>query len=173
MNEIENHQKPKESDLAEKLKNYLEITPEEEIQGAWYDTKEFDLVGPTVEEYLNSSKKYNGFFDEAWNIYQISVLEKFEKDTLIANYALTNLDDFVTRIITDEKFAREWRFEVDQRDLSLEERNYSLGPEEAYLGIFGMYEKDDLEYKELFDKENRPTKSIKVTYNNKTFQFYE
>ena len=59
-------------------------------------------------------------------------------------------------------------FQVWTRELSLEERNYSLGPDDAYLGIFGMNEKDDLEYKELFDKENRPTRAISLMWNQRS-----
>jgi len=59
-------------------------------------------------------------------------------------------------------------FQVYTRELSLEERNYSLGPDDAYLGIFGMNEKDDLEYKELFDKESRPTRAISLMWNQRS-----
>jgi len=59
-------------------------------------------------------------------------------------------------------------FQVYTRELSLEERNYSLGLGNAYLGIFGMNEKDDLEYKELFDKENRPTRAISLMWNQRS-----
>ena len=59
-------------------------------------------------------------------------------------------------------------FQVYTRELSLEERNYSLGPGKAYLGFFGWNEKDDLEYKELFDKQNRPTRAISLMWNQRS-----
>jgi thymidylate synthase len=55
-------------------------------------------------------------------------------------------------------------FQFYTRELSLTERNYSLGQGKAYKGIFGRSEKNDLEYKELFDKENRPTRAISLMY---------
>lgn len=170
MDGTNNHQNPNENNLVENLKNYLETTPEEELQREWDATREWDNVGPVMEEFLNTFKKSDRFFDEAWNIYQISVLEKFEKDTLISNYAITNLDDFVTRIIKDENFAKEWRFEVDQREMGLKERAKWLQYFKGYDLLVGNLEHDRI--REVVESES-PTKSIKVTYNNKTIQFYE
>ena len=59
-------------------------------------------------------------------------------------------------------------FQVYTRELSLLERNYSLGQGKAYKGIFGRSEKNDLEYKELFDKENRPTRAISLMWNQRS-----
>jgi len=80
-------------------------------------------------------------------------------------------EEFINKIKTDDEFAKKWGLKIEERELSLEERNYSLGPGKAYRGIFGM--NDDLEYKELFDKENRPTRAITITYNNETIESYE
>lgn len=59
-------------------------------------------------------------------------------------------------------------FQLYTRELTLEERNYSLGPWNAYLGIFGYSEEDDLEYKELFDSQNRPTRAISLMWNQRS-----
>lgn len=82
-------------------------------------------------------------------------------------------ESFFNKIKTDKEFANHWGVEITERKLSLEERNYTLGIDKAYLGIFGMNEMDDLEYKELFDKENRPTKLTTITYNGQTEEIYE
>jgi hypothetical protein len=82
-------------------------------------------------------------------------------------------DEFIHHIKTNDGFAKLWGLKIEERELSLEERNYSLGHGKSYLGIFGMNDKDDLRYKELFDKENRPTKLITITYKDKTIESYE
>ena len=40
------------SKMAQKLQHYLETTPQEKIDEDWKKVEEFDLVGPTVEEFL-------------------------------------------------------------------------------------------------------------------------
>jgi hypothetical protein len=82
-------------------------------------------------------------------------------------------EDFITECKTDSKFSEKWGLKIEEHELSLEERNNSLGPNEAYLSFFGINVKDDLESKKIFDKESRPTKLITITYNNKTLESYE
>ena len=38
----------------EKLVQYYENTPKEEIDRQWEETKEYDAIGPTVEEFLKT-----------------------------------------------------------------------------------------------------------------------
>jgi len=45
---------------------------------------------------------------DAWKSYQRKTLEKFMDDTTIAGYAITNKEDFIKKIKTDEKFAKEY-----------------------------------------------------------------
>ncbi len=45
---------------------------------------------------------------DAWKNYQRKTLEKFMDDTTIAGYAITNKEDFIKKIKTDEKFAKEY-----------------------------------------------------------------
>ena len=47
------------SEMAQDLQYYLETTPQEKIDEDWKKVEEFDLVGPTVEEFLNiNNMKY-------------------------------------------------------------------------------------------------------------------
>lgn len=41
------------SKMAQDLQHYFETTPQEKIDEDWEKVKELDLVGPTVEEFLN------------------------------------------------------------------------------------------------------------------------
>jgi len=45
---------------------------------------------------------------DAYKNYQRKVLEKFMDDTTIAGYAITNKEEFINKIKTDDKFARKW-----------------------------------------------------------------
>ena len=46
---------------------------------------------------------------DAWENYRRKTLEKFENDdTAIAGYTITNKEDFINKIKTDEEFAKKW-----------------------------------------------------------------
>ena len=45
---------------------------------------------------------------DAWANYQRKVLKKFENDTTIAGYAITNKEEFINKIKTDDEFAKQW-----------------------------------------------------------------
>jgi len=45
---------------------------------------------------------------DAWENYKRKTLEKFMDDTTIAGYAITNKEQFINKIKTDDKFAKQW-----------------------------------------------------------------
>jgi thymidylate synthase len=45
---------------------------------------------------------------DIWANYQRKMLEKFYDDTTIAGYAITNKEEFINKIKTDDKFAKQW-----------------------------------------------------------------
>ena len=128
-----------------------------------------------------NNEKYNQIIDEAYENYS----KEYEKDNSIGSTLLVRRLDgksvyrkpdkqmFIDLCTYDKTFSEMWGLKIEERELSLEERNYSLGQGKAYKGIFGRSGKNDLEYKELFDRENRPTKLITITYNNETIEIYE
>jgi len=65
------------------------------------------LRGDTNIKYLveNGCHIWDG---DAWVNYKRKVLDKFIKDTTISGHAITNQQDFINKIKTDDKFAREW-----------------------------------------------------------------
>ena len=65
------------------------------------------LRGDTNIKYLvdNGCHIWNG---DAWANYQRKVLNKFMDDTTIAGYAITNKEEFINKIKTDDKFAKKW-----------------------------------------------------------------
>lgn len=51
-------EEPKQdNNFYEKLKQYFEETPNDEVMAAWERSKQFDNVGPTVDDFLNNTNK--------------------------------------------------------------------------------------------------------------------
>lgn len=48
--------------MLERLKKYLKETPPEQIKKDWDESKEFDKVGPTINEFLSHIKKEKSDF---------------------------------------------------------------------------------------------------------------
>jgi thymidylate synthase len=65
------------------------------------------LRGDTNIKYLvdNDCHIWDG---DAWTNYKRKTLEKFKDDTTIAGYAITNKEDFINKIKTDDVFAKKW-----------------------------------------------------------------
>ena len=62
-------------------------------------------------------------------------------------------------------------FQVYTRELSLEERNKSMGKDYAYRGVFSglIAKQEELDkYKKLFDEQNRPTRAISLMWNQRS-----
>jgi thymidylate synthase len=62
-------------------------------------------------------------------------------------------------------------FQVYTRELSLEERNKSMGEDYAYRGVFSgpIARQEELDkYKKLFDEQNRPTRAISLMWNQRS-----
>jgi thymidylate synthase len=66
-------------------------------------------------------------------------------------------------------------FQVYTRELSLEERNKSMGKDYAYRGVFSgpIAEQKELDkYKKLFDEQNRPTRAISLMFNMRSIDTF-
>jgi thymidylate synthase len=65
------------------------------------------LRGDTNIKYLvnNDCNIWNG---DAWENYKKSCINKFETEPLIAKYAITNKEEFIKKIKTDDEFAKTW-----------------------------------------------------------------
>lgn len=48
------------STLLENLKKYFAETPREQVLKDWESSKKFDKVGPTVKEFIDNQKTFNG-----------------------------------------------------------------------------------------------------------------
>jgi hypothetical protein len=77
-------------------------------------------------------------------------------------------DEFVDMVKTDKECGRRWGLKIEERELSLEERETLL------LEIDDTFRTSTTqEIKLVLDEYNIPTKLITITYNDKTIESYE
>lgn len=55
------------NNFLEELKKYFEVTPQSKVMEDWAKSKEFDKIGPTVEEFLENSQHYNVYINDPNN----------------------------------------------------------------------------------------------------------
>lgn len=64
--------------IIEKLKEYLENTPEERILSDWDKSKEFDSIGITIDEFIKSQQDIDPDIHAAINDIYWSLLDNDE-----------------------------------------------------------------------------------------------
>lgn len=78
-------------------------------------------------------------------------------------------EEFIIKCKTDPEFSEKWGLKIEERDLSLEERNEWF---QIHLNGNNPFMKSDWKDFEL-DQQNIPTKQIILTYNNEKIEIYE
>jgi hypothetical protein len=80
-----------------------------------------------------------------------------------------SLHEYIHWIKTDEKYSEKWGLKIEERELSLEERQKLcvVWTEDSY-GIDG-----ELRSPLTIDWEKTPKRAITITYNNETIESYE
>jgi hypothetical protein len=112
------------------------------------------------EAYENFIKSYTGKDDEI-------ILPPF--DYINDDGNLMSKNQFITNIKYDYLFSKKWGLQIQERELSLEERFEKFG-----LGM-AVYDtvKEKEYWKTRLDETSTPTKKITITYNDKTIESYE
>ena len=83
------------------------------------------------------------------------------------DYRILTQEEFIDKCKTDPEFSETWGLKIEERELSLEERQnlyFKLNPE------FRLVHEN---MNKQMDKFNIPTKLITITYNDKTIESYE
>ena len=106
-----------------------------------------------MKKKIMNNEKMNQIIDDAWTNYQRKVLDKFMNDTTIANYAITNKEEFINKCKTDSEFSEKWGLKIEEREVlnQVDQTNPVL------IGSTALY----------------PHKLITITYNNETIESYE
>ena len=81
-------------------------------------------------------------------------------------------EEFINKCKTDSEFSEKWGLQIEERELSLEER-YDLIEKDKHIQFVKWESLGTDRIKEVLDKENIPTKLITLEYNNETIESYE
>ena len=85
------------------------------------------------------------------------------------DYRILTQEEFINKCKTDDEFSEKWGLKIEERELSLDERNEWF---QIHLNGNNPFAKSDWKDFEL-DQQNIPTKLITLTYNNETIESYE
>jgi hypothetical protein len=81
-------------------------------------------------------------------------------------------EEFINKIKIDDEFAKQWGLTIEVRELSLVEM-IRLAKYENEEEIIKTRKENITQISERLLKDNIPTKSISLTYNNQTIESYE
>ena len=85
------------------------------------------------------------------------------------DYRILTQEEFINKCKTDSEFSEKWGLKIEERELSIQERNEWF---QIHLNGNNPFMKSDWKDYEL-DQQNIPTKLITITYNNETIESYE
>ena len=100
------------------------------------------------------------------------ILDVYREHCLEQSKYLTHggtIQEFINKIKTDSEFSQKWELKIEERELSLEERNEWF---QIHLNGNNPFMKSDWKDFEL-DQQNIPTKIITVSYKDETIESYE
>ena len=78
------------------------------------------------------------------------------------------IQEFIDKVKTDKEFSEKWGLVIEERELSLEEREKWLQDNKEYDLLVGNLEHDHI--REVVEDE-APTKQLTITYNDKTITY--
>ena len=116
---------------------------------------------------------YNNYWEETFKSQGTEWVESLSgmslgTGELTTVYRQYTKKDLIEKIKTDSKFSEKWGLNIEERELSLEERQGILEK------VFPMYYMDQqFGGEDIFTRNNIPNKLITLTYNNETIESYE
>ncbi len=129
-----------------------------------------ELVGEAYDNYL---QHYHDEYNEEQKKIQKNPLHWMEIEyTNIRPYPK---ESFINKCKSDTEFSQKWGLQIEERELSLEERfniRYPGGKFSVFQENYPNTHKRN-DPNGLLDAFDIPTKLITITYNNKTIESYE
>jgi hypothetical protein len=111
--------------------------------------------------------------NEAYENYtQTKIIKTYGGETHISptgHYNGMAKEQFINKCKTDPEFSEKWGLKIEERELSLEERNEIRDMQYFKNNLHQALKGSDTK----IDWENIPTKLITITYNNETIESYE
>ena len=125
-----------------------------------------------VKRYLNNCLvEYDGYY------------EHFTNPSFQYGYRPHTKEEFINKCKTDSEFSEKWGLKIEERELSLEEKEYQLEKTNCINDIendriiygheWEKYIQEQYEGIQLNQGIKIPTKLITITYNNETIEVYE
>ena len=108
-----------------------------------------------------NKERYNQIINEAYENYYEYMRDdrQWELDK----------EEFINKCKTDPEFSEKWGLKIEERELSIQERNEWF---KIHLNGNNPFMKSDWNDFEL-DQQNIPTKLTVLTYNKETLESYE
>jgi hypothetical protein len=131
-----------------------------------------ELLGEAYEKYLEYTingietglDKIKGYLDGCLVEYD-GYYEHFTNPSFAYGYRTYNQEEFINKCKTDKEFSEKWGLKIEERELSLEERN-NVYKKQWEPGV------SELSH-DRFNSLNIPTKLITITYNDTKLESYE
>lgn len=136
-----------------------------------------------------SKERYNQIIDEVYENYQKEMLYHSEENWLDngvgeKSYRQLTQEEFINKCKTDNEFSERWGLEIEERELSWENRRDLLTPNQYDGTSLNKYGKEDCGFGYIspftdkmihywLDLHNIPTKLITLIYNKETIESYE
>lgn len=121
------------------------------------------IINEAYENYCKNADE--GTFSRKWLKLEESVDGFFTNE----EYSLYTQEEFINKCKTDSEFSERWGLKIEERELSLEERNKWF---HTNWNANNPTMKSEWKSYEL-DQQNVPTKLITITYNNTKTENYE
>ena len=137
-----------------------------------YNEEQPDLLNEAYENYKKEIIRQRELQKE-----EVNRLRSQRKRLKVDLIKLLSKEEFIDKCKTNKEFSEKWGLKIEERELSLIERNNFLG-DKKYTMLDGDYIwptmiEDKEKYEKIFNETNIPTKLITITYNDKTIESYE
>ena len=148
-----------------------------------HDDKYYELVGDNEHKEWEEVKIYDRIILDSYKNY-LSTNEDFEwtDDFCKKNlkdygdqWDIFSKEEFINKCKTDNEFSENWGLKVEERELSINERESyfrnNMGMKDIQFMLYSLDGEEGL-HKE-YDKQNVPRITITIIYNNEKIEIYE
>ena len=140
-----------------------------------------------------NKERYNQIIDEVYENYKSTTLESDMKksaweltvQSMSGKKFIISQEEFINKCKTDSDFSEKWGLQIEERELSFEER-WDLSEKYGYRKKVGEMPSETETFNGVNEREefnsmmndpvmgtNLPTKLITLTYNNETIENYD
>jgi hypothetical protein len=126
-----------------------------------YKTPPKERYSEIIDEAYKNYCKYTSANDSKWN--------QWMRDNGDGTFSMFTQEEFINKIKTDDEISKRWGLKIEERELSVEERNEWF---QINLNGNNPLMKSDWKDYEL-DQQNIPKRLITVTYSHEKIEVYE